>query len=213
VAGRPIDPNTGLPTGAGTTDFSHAVSQVLGNDFPGWSVGLNVGIPVFNIGARAAARQAKLDLERTNVVQVQTRQTVALDVRTAARNIDTAAKQIVATRTARDAAEKNLDAERKRYENGMVTNFEVLQIQQQLSDARATELQALVSYGKDITAFHHSVGDLLDLRGVTFEVPEATKEPSVFTRFDRYNWLNFAAHDTETENKTITPATPPPASK
>jgi outer membrane protein len=210
VGGRPIDPNTGLPTGAGSTNYRDALNQVFSNDFPGWSIGVNVGVPVFNIGARATARQAKLDLDRANVVQVQTRQTVAIDVRTAARNIDTAAKQITATRAARDAAEKNLDAERKRYENGMVTNFEVLQIQQQLSDARANELQALVNYSKDITAFHHSVGDLLDLRGVALEIPEATHEPSMFTRFDRYNWLNFAAHDTDAQGEAAPPPTTQP---
>jgi len=63
--------------------------------------------------------------------------------------------------------------------------------------------------GKDITAFHHSVGDLLDLRGVALEVPEATKEPSMFTRFDRYNWLTFAAHDTDEKKEATPPATPP----
>src|SRR5207237_9993782 len=115
--------------------------------------------------------------------------------------------QISATRAAREAAEKNLDAERKRYENGMVTNFEVLQIQQQLSDARARELQALVDYNKSVTSFHHSVGDLLDMRGVAVEIPEATKEPSFFSRFDRYNWLNFAAHDTDAKKEAASTTT------
>ena len=60
--------------------------------FPGWSIGVNVGIPVFNIGARAEARRAKLDLDRASVVESQTRQNIAIDVRTQARNIDTGAK-------------------------------------------------------------------------------------------------------------------------
>lgn len=196
LAGRSVSPSTGLPTGP-DSNFGNALNQAFRNDLYGWQIGVNVGIPVFNIGARAEARRAKLDLERASVVQNQTKQSIAIDVRTQARNIDTNAKQITATKAARDAAEKNLDAERKRYENGMVTNFEVLQIQQQLADARANELQALVNYQKSIALFHHSVGDLLDLHGVTVQVPETTKEPSFFTRFDRYNWLNFAAHDTD----------------
>ena len=121
-------------------------------------------------------------------------QIIEVDVRTTARAIDTAAKEIVASKTAREAAEQNLDAERKRYENGMATNFEVLQIQQQLSDARASELQALVGYAKAVAAFHHSVGDLLDIRGISVDIP-AVDEPHFFSRWDRYNWLNFAAHD------------------
>lgn len=212
VGGKGIDPNTGLPTGV-NTDYGNAFRQVAKNDFPGWSIGLNVGIPVFNIGARAEARRAKLDLDRASVVQAQTKQTVAIDVRTTARNIDTAAKQITATKAARDAAEQNLDAERKRYENGMVTNFEVLQIQQQLSDARARELQALVDYNKSLASFHRSVGDLLDLRGISVQVPEATKEPSFFSNFDRYNWLNFAAHDTDAQKENTATTTTTNGSK
>jgi outer membrane protein TolC len=202
AAGRAVNPQTGQPIVGGTsTRYFDAAKQVLQGDFPGWSVGVNVGIPIFNIGARAEARRAELDLQRSNVSDTQTRQNIALDVRANARTIDTAAKEISASGAARDAAEKNLDAERKRYENGMTTNFQVLQIQQQLSDARARELQALVSYNKALAAFHRSVGDLLDVRSITLEEPMGSQEPSMFTRFDRYNWLNFAAHDTDAQNE------------
>ncbi len=176
------------------TRYTDAVQQVLQNKFPGWNVGLTIGVPIFNTSARAELRCAELDLQQSQVIEAQTRQNVEVDVRSTARAIDTAAKEIVASKTAREAAEKNLDAERKRYENGMATNFEVLQIQQQLSDARASELQALVGYAKAVAAFHHSVGDLLDIRGITVDIP-AVDEPHFFSRWDRYNWLNFAAHD------------------
>ena len=86
-----------------------------------------------------------------------------------ARAIDTTSKEITATKTAREAAEQNLDAERKRYENGMTTIFQVLQIQQQLSDARVQELNALVGYNKAVTAYHAAVGDLLDVRNIKVE--------------------------------------------
>ncbi|HEX3583389.1 MAG TPA: TolC family protein [Thermoanaerobaculia bacterium] len=201
-----VDANAGynLSGGAGrltdngvvtqNTNFLDATRQVLRNDFPGWNVGLTIGVPIFNTSARAEAKRAQLDLQQSQVIEAQTRQNIEVDVRSTARAIDTAAKEIVASKTARDAAEKNLDAERKRYENGMATNFEVLQIQQQLSDARASELQALVGYAKAVAAFHHSVGDLLDLRGITVDIP-AVDEPHFFSTWDRYNWLNFASHD------------------
>src|SRR5947208_12256201 len=109
-------------------------------------------------------------------------------------------KDIAATRAARDAAEQNLEAGRRRYENGMTTNFQVLQIQQQLSDARANELQALVGYNKAVAAYHRAVGDLLDTRNITVDEPKV-QEPSIFSRFNRYNWLNFSSHDTAPEEK------------
>jgi HAE1 family hydrophobic/amphiphilic exporter-1 len=115
-------------------------------------------------------------------------------VRTAVRAIDTAAKEITASRTAREAAEQNLDAERKRYENGMTTNFQVLQIQQQLSDARARELQALVGYNKAIAEYHRAIGDLLEVRSISIDEPKID-EPMIFPiDLGRYNWLNYGSH-------------------
>jgi HAE1 family hydrophobic/amphiphilic exporter-1 len=189
-----VDPITGQPTGLSSTSYPHAVNQIVRGDFPSWNIGLNVAVPILNIGARAEAKRAQLAWQQTVVTQDQTRQNIEIQVRQAVRNINTAAQEITATRTAREAAEANLNAERKRYENGMSTNFTVLQIQQQLSDARVREIQALVGYNKAVSAYHRAVGDLLDVRGITVE--DATPaEPRIFGNwFDRYNWLNYANH-------------------
>jgi len=184
--------------GVSNTDFSHAAREVLNNDFPGWNVGVTIGVPVFNFGARAEKTRARLDMELSQAAEAQSRQNIGVDVRTTARAIDTAAKNIFAAKTAREAAEENVNAERKRYENGMSTNFQVLQIQQQLSDARGAELQALVGYNKAIAAYHRAIGDLLDTRNITVdELP--VQEPSIFAHFNRYNWLNFSSHDNDKE--------------
>ncbi len=186
--------------GVSSTGYFDAQRQVIGNDFPGWNIGATVGVPIFNFSARAEKARARLDLQASQLTDAQLRQNIAVDVRTAARAIDTAAKNISATRTAREAAEENVNAERKRYENGMTTNFQVLQVQKQLTDARANELNALVGYNKAIDSFHHAVGDLLETHNISVNEPKVP-EPSIFTRFDRYNWLKFSAHDNAPEEK------------
>lgn len=188
-----VDQTSGQPIGTITNGWTHAVNQVLGRDFPSWTVGVNLGMPILNIAAKAEAKRSQLDWEESRVNEDQVRQTIATGVRATARAIDTAARQITATRTAREAAEENVSAERKRYENGMATNFEVLQIQQQLSTARANELQALVGYNKAVAAFHRQVGDILDVQGIVTDVP-AVNEPHIFSNWDRYNFLNYASH-------------------
>ncbi|MBV9497039.1 MAG: TolC family protein [Acidobacteria bacterium] len=196
VAGRAlaVDPFTGQPTNLQSTNYGNALNQIVSGDFPSWSIGVNVGVNLLNIGPRAERRRAKLDLERSQTQQAQTRQNIAVEVRSAVRSIDTASKEITASRTAREAAEQNLDAERKRYENGMTTNFQVLQIQQQLSDARARELQALVNYNKSIAEYHRSVGDLLEARSISIDEPKVD-EPMIFPiDLGRYHWLNYESH-------------------
>jgi outer membrane protein len=195
LAGRTAntDPVTGKPTGTFTeTRYPTALRQIFSNDFPSWTVAFNVGLPLTNIFARAELKRAELDLARSRTDEEQTRQNIAVQVRGTVRAIDTAARDITATRTARDAAEQNVEAERRRYENGMTTNFQVLQVQQQLSDARARELQALVGYNKALAAYHRAVGDLLDIRNIHVEEPaiEEPKLPNFFTRMEQYNRLN-----------------------
>lgn len=188
------DPNTGQPTGVfERIPYGRGLRNIFEGDFPSWVIGFNLGIPITNIGARAEAKRSELAYKESKLVQEQTRETVTVDVRTAARNVDTAARSIVATRAARDAAEKNVEAERRRYENGMTTNFQVLQVQQQLSDARVRELQALVSYLENVATYHRAVGDILEVRNITVESPELPEEPHFFSQLDKYNWLNYGS--------------------
>ena len=198
LAGRTEDQNGNLIS---STNFPRAVSQLFENEFPSWSVGLSASMPITNIAARAEARRAELDLEQSRLDQEVVRQNIAVEVRAFARAVDTAARAIAATRASRDAAERNLEAERRRYENGMTTNFQVLEVQQQLSDARVRELQALVEYNKAVSAFQRATGDILAVRGIRDEAPVEIQEPRMFTFFDRYNWLNFDVNDREEDKK------------
>ena len=195
LAGRTIeiDETTGQPTGRiFSSNYGEAVSQLFENQFPSWNVGVNFALPIRNIAARAEARRAELDLQQSRVDEASTRQNIILDVRQSARLIDTTARTIAATRAAREAAEQNLEAERRRYENGMTTNFQVLEVQRQLSEARVRELQALIGYNQAVADFHRAVGDVLEARNIAVEEPPV-EEPQAFRWLDRYNWLNYGS--------------------
>lgn len=205
VAGRTldVDDTTGQPFVVSSTNYGEALSQIFGRDFPSWNVGFSFGYPLMNIGARATARAAELDLQQSQTFEAQTRQNIAVEVRAAARQVETFARTIAASKAARDAAERNVEAERKRYENGMTTNFQVLEVQRQLSDARVRELFSLVGYNKAVAAYHRAVGDILDVHSIRVEEPEIAAEPEWRTTFfDRYNWLNYGSRvKTEEEPK------------
>ena len=197
LAGRsPELDDEGNPTGDVRSEpYFDTFNQIAGLDFPTWNVGFNFGVPILNVGARADARAAELDLEQSQLTRAQTRQNIALEVRNAARAVNEFAQAIAATRAARDAAEQNVEAERRRYENGMTTNFQVLEVQQQLSDARVRELNAIVGYNKAVALFHRNVGDILEVHDITLQEPERTPEPRIFGfGLDRYNWLNYGRY-------------------
>ena len=122
------------------------------------------------IGAEGVAHYS-LETSKAQLTVIE--QNIIVDVRNAHRAIETAEKQIVAAAKGRELAERNLDAARKKYENGMTTGFEVSQLQTNLSDARSRELNALVIYRKAVAAYHNAVADILDWKGVRIEgMPE-----------------------------------------
>jgi len=126
-------------------------------------------VPIQNRAARGATEIANLDSDRTSYELEQLRLVVITDVRQTARRVDTAAKQIEAAAAARKAQETNLDAERKRYENGMSTSFEITRIQDDLTAARSRELTAIVGYRTALADYYRATGALVEQAGVVIE--------------------------------------------
>ncbi|MFI5180261.1 MAG: TolC family protein [Thermoanaerobaculia bacterium] len=149
--------------------YGDALSNIFNRDYPAWTVGLTFVIPILNRTAKynAAIASSDLELSRTNLFLAK--QNLYLEVRTAARGVDTALKTVDASKKSRELAERNLDAEKKKFENGMSTTFQVSSIQNDLTNARAVELQSYATYLKSRTAWHKAIGDILDWKNVKLE--------------------------------------------
>ncbi|HEV3072871.1 MAG TPA: TolC family protein [Thermoanaerobaculia bacterium] len=164
--------------------FGTGLSQVTAFDFPGWTVSLNFAFPLQNRAARAANAIAELEVDRFNRELEQEQKTVINEVRKAVRGIETAEKVIVAARASTGFAEKSLDAEKKRYENGMSTSFLITQIQDQLTLAKQSEVNAVVGYRTALAEYYRSIGKLLPELGVKILDPKEAVNRFTFHRAD-----------------------------
>jgi outer membrane protein len=184
LAGTFFVPDPNDPTGqhlvpVDSTPFSDAFSDIFHVRNKNWSIGLNVSYPLFNRSARGQRGAAKYTWESDKALLTTVQQNVIVEVRAAARAIDTASRQIVAAQKGRELAERNLDAEKKKFDNGMSTTFQVNQIQRDLSAARTAELQALAAYRKALAAYHLAAADILDWKGIRVEGIPDTTPPTV----------------------------------
>jgi outer membrane protein TolC len=176
LAGTTIDPNTGAVIGTG--DYSDAFKQVREGTFKNWSVGLNFSFPILDRYARGQRDAAKYTWDSDKSLLTTVQQNVIVEVRGDARAIDTAWRSIISTQKGRELAEKNLDAEKKKFDNGMSTTFQVNQVQRDLSAAKTLELQALAAYRKALAAYHLAIADILDWKSIRVEgIPETTPPP------------------------------------
>ena len=143
-------------------------TDLTGMKYPGYSVGLSFSMPIANRSARGSLNQARAN-ERSSELSVRDQELgILLQVRQAFRNVDASEKGVEAAKKTRVFREKDLDAEQKKFENGMSTNFQVLFKQNDLDASRSAELQAQIAYAKSVTALEQSMGNLLEARNLTF---------------------------------------------
>jgi outer membrane protein len=143
-----------------------AFDQIGSFDFDGWRIDLNFGFPIQNREAKARSAIADLDLEQGQAELDDLRQQILREVRTAVRGVRTAAQQIDSAQVSRRLAEKNLEAEQKRYENGLSTSFQVLQIQEDLTSARSREVTAITTYRRALAEYYRATGRMLEANDI-----------------------------------------------
>src|SRR5690606_4343534 len=78
--------------------WDDAIEQVTDRDFPGWSVGLEFGMPIGNRTARARAASAALAVDQGRVGHEELRQRIEAEVRVAARGLEIGAQRIESAR-------------------------------------------------------------------------------------------------------------------
>ena len=142
--------------------YSDALEQVTEGSFEGWTVQATFALSLQNRQAKAERAQAELAVDEGGAQLRDLQQQILTEVRRNARAVETAAKQIDSARISSKLARRNLDAERKRYENGLSTSFQVLEIQEDLSNARSREVSAVINYRRALSNYHRAVGTLLE---------------------------------------------------
>lgn len=148
-------------------DYGDALDQITEGDFDGWRVALNLNYPLQNRAAEAQYAKAEVAYERAQAALRELELQVITEVRRAVRGMETAAQQIDSARVSRHLQQRTLEAEQKRYENGMSTSFRVLEVQRDLIDAANREVAAVTGYRIALAEFLRATGTLQENSGVT----------------------------------------------
>ena len=154
---RARDPETGFPTGAitesTTVGYFSSLGDTFSGDFPGWSLQLDIAYPIGKSSQEAQLARSRLQLTQQQRQLSSLEMAITNQVREAARNVETNAKRVDATRQSRILAERRLEAEEKKFQAGMTQSFFVLTAQRDLVVARNNELLALVEYAKSVVNY------------------------------------------------------------
>ncbi len=146
-----------------------ALSQLGRFDFPTYSVGLSLNLPLRNRQAAAnlanQAIQKKQDLYDLRSQE----QDVRLNVAQAVAGVEQAKAGVSQALEAQRFSQLRLDAEQQRYDLGVSTIFLVLQAQDALIQSQNQVVQQSIAYRRALTTLYVATGDLLNQRSVQIQ--------------------------------------------
>jgi len=150
--------------------YSEVFGQIRDAEGPFYSVGAEFRIPLGNQAARNNYKITKAQRAQALLRLKQLEQTIMVGIEDAVGTAIGNYERVKATREASSYADEALKAEQKKLENGKSTNFEVLQLQKNLTAARSAEIQALADYNNALAALAASEGTTLQRLNLSLEV-------------------------------------------
>jgi outer membrane protein TolC len=133
--------------------FSAALGDAFGFTYPQWNVNVSYAYPIGKEAAQANHARATIQRRQADTNLKQLEMGIVQQVRQAARNVNSSFQRVQTTRVARELAEQRLDAQRKRFDVGLSTLFELTQAQRDVVLQRNNELNAIIDYNQSLVDF------------------------------------------------------------
>jgi outer membrane protein TolC len=168
--------------------YGSVLGQLFGRNFPTYSIGLNLNIPLGNRAAQANLATATLNL-RQNELQVQRQiNQIRVDVQNGIISVQQARAQYQAAVKQRVLEEQTLDADQKKLALGATTVFQVIQDQRDLATAAGNEVTAEAAYAAARVQIDLATGMTLQNNNVEFDEAKAghvSRPPSALPDVNR----------------------------
>jgi outer membrane protein len=130
--------------------FGSVIGDLLANDFPTWTFGVQIGYPLGTSATQANLARVRLQHSQAQAQLRNLELQVATQVRDAARQVQTNEQRVASARASRQLAERRLEAEEKKFAAGIQTSFFVFQAQRDLAQARTNEVRVISDYNKSL---------------------------------------------------------------
>src|SRR5208282_1463602 len=144
-----------------------AQNQIFHNDFPEYSISLNLTLPLRNRAAQSENVRAILTKRQLEAQTLQLKNAALLDVRNTFIALEQDRARVDAAVKARQLQQETFDAEQKKYALGASTVYLVIQTQRDLVTAQGTELRALADLVEAKANYERAVGRTLETNRVT----------------------------------------------
>jgi outer membrane protein len=128
---------------------------------PTYTYAGTLSVPLFTGGRIRAERvRAELDIQKLQQQQADLRNSIALDVKTALINLDSARSQVRVANLGVQLSREEVDQARDRFNAGVANNIEVIQAQDSLARANDNQIAALYRFNQARADLARSTGQM-----------------------------------------------------
>lgn len=173
-------PDLSLAAGATLSGLSGAsdrtAEQIANTDYPSWSVGIRLAYPLGNDDALNEHARIRVRVEQVRRQVDALKDKVANEVRSAVRAVVSSRKQQEVAERGRNYAEERFRAFQKKHDVGMATTKELLDVEQELAQAKSTQILAKTSLVVARYKLWRATGELLERCGIEIASNEGQRQ-------------------------------------
>ena len=149
--------------------FNSVLGQIFKGNYPDYTVGFQLNVPLRNRAAQADYTRDSLTLRQAELRERQQINQVRVDVQNAQiAQVQSRSRYLAALKT-RVLQEQALDAEQKKYQLGASTIYFVIQAQRDLATAQGAEVTAMANYMHAKTQLELVTGQTLQAHNVKMD--------------------------------------------
>lgn len=163
----------GVPVFAG--GYSSALAQIFRRNYPNYSAGFSLNIPLRNRAAQSDYATSVIELRQNELALQKQSNQVRVDVQNAVIGIQQARARFDAAVQARLLSQQTFDGDKRKYELGASTAYQVVQDQRDLASAQSSEVQAMANYSHARIALNQALGATLEVNNISLEEAVAGK--------------------------------------
>jgi outer membrane protein TolC len=149
--------------------YGNLLGEIFRRDYPSYSAGLSLNIPLRNRAAQSDYVTSEIELRQNELTLQKQINQVRVDVQNAVIGLRQARARYDAAVEGRVLSQQTFDGDKKKYDLGATTPYQVVQDQRDLATAQSAEAQAMANYTHARIALDQALGMTLDVNHITME--------------------------------------------
>jgi len=146
-----------------------AMTQMMGFNYNTFSFGLTLNLPLRDRANSANLADAVVNKKVSALRERSIQQQIRQDVLTALTNVENSRASVKLAQIALDFAQKRADADKLRYDLGVINLFYLLSSQNDLTVAQSNVVNQAVTYRRNLLTLQQRLGTILKDKGIVLQ--------------------------------------------